>query len=198
MLARRHEGQQQAVIAIAWKAQQRLHRSWRRLDGQRGKRRTVVAVAVARQLAGFCWALATYNHHAQTSRDRATRTSTRSSETPTGGRSRRPRAPSAHQDGLIRPAGSLHPTRSRRDHRSRTATAAGRGHCGLVTGIQPVTKPQVFDTPRTHKHARWDPQNRAPAWQDNVQRLRSRKASTSQRTQHTTLDHRQPPPTTLG
>ena len=53
-LQRRQDGQQQAVVAIAWQAQQRLHRIWRRLDGQRGKRRTVVAVAVARQLAGFC------------------------------------------------------------------------------------------------------------------------------------------------
>jgi hypothetical protein len=31
---------------------------WQRLDTQRGKRRTIVAVAVARELAGFCWALA--------------------------------------------------------------------------------------------------------------------------------------------
>jgi transposase len=46
------------VIAIARKAQQRLHRVWRRLDGERGKRRTIVAVAVARELAGLCWALA--------------------------------------------------------------------------------------------------------------------------------------------
>ena len=68
-LQRRHEGQAQAVIAIAWKAQQRLHWIWRRLDSQRGKRRTVVAVAVARQLAGFCWAIATHNEHAQSSRE---------------------------------------------------------------------------------------------------------------------------------
>lgn len=56
-LERRQDGQEQAVIAIAWKAQQRLHHIWRRLDSQRGKRRTIVAVAVARQLAGFCWAI---------------------------------------------------------------------------------------------------------------------------------------------
>ena len=30
-----------------------------RLDQERGKRRTIVAVAVARELAGFCWAAAT-------------------------------------------------------------------------------------------------------------------------------------------
>jgi transposase len=65
-LERRQDGQEQAVIAIAWKAQQRLHRVWRRLDLQRGKRRTVVAVAVARQLAGFCWAITCHdNAHAQ-------------------------------------------------------------------------------------------------------------------------------------
>jgi transposase len=46
------------VIAISWQAQLRLHRLWRRLDLERGKRRTIVAVAVARELAGFCWALA--------------------------------------------------------------------------------------------------------------------------------------------
>jgi hypothetical protein len=39
------------VVAIAWKAQQRLHRTWRRLGAER---RTLVAVAVARELAGFC------------------------------------------------------------------------------------------------------------------------------------------------
>lgn len=59
VLERRQAGQAAHVIAVAWKAQQRLHRVWRRLDGERGKRRTVVAVAVARELAGFCWALAT-------------------------------------------------------------------------------------------------------------------------------------------
>jgi hypothetical protein len=53
MLERRQNGQDQAVIAIAWNAQH-LHRSWRRLELQRGKRRTIIAVAVARQLAGFC------------------------------------------------------------------------------------------------------------------------------------------------
>jgi transposase len=58
-LLRRQQGQPQHVCAISWKAQQRLHRTWRRLDRERGKRRTVVAVAVARELAGFCWAVAT-------------------------------------------------------------------------------------------------------------------------------------------
>jgi transposase len=58
-LRRRQEGQPQAVCAISWKAQQRLHRSWVRLDTERGKRRTLCAVAVARELAGFCWAVST-------------------------------------------------------------------------------------------------------------------------------------------
>jgi len=57
-LRRRQEGQPPHVIALSWKAQQRLHRTWRRLDTERGKRKTIVAVAVARELAGFCWAIA--------------------------------------------------------------------------------------------------------------------------------------------
>ena len=60
-LERRQESQPQAVIAIAWKAQQRLHQVWRRLDTNRGKRKTIVAVAAARQLAGFVWAIATHD-----------------------------------------------------------------------------------------------------------------------------------------
>jgi transposase len=58
-LARRQDGQPQHVTAISWQAQRRLHRTWQRLDAQRGKRRTLVAVAVARELAGFCWAVTT-------------------------------------------------------------------------------------------------------------------------------------------
>jgi transposase len=58
-LAARQAGQPAHAIALAWNAQQRLHRTWQRLDSQRGKRRTIVAVAVARELAGFCWAIAT-------------------------------------------------------------------------------------------------------------------------------------------
>jgi transposase len=58
-LKARQAGQSAHVLALSWKAQQRLHRSWQRLDTERGKRRTIVAVAVARELAGFCWAVAT-------------------------------------------------------------------------------------------------------------------------------------------
>ena len=46
------------MIAISWQAQRRLYNLWHRLADERGKRRTIVAVAVARELAGFCWALA--------------------------------------------------------------------------------------------------------------------------------------------
>ena len=57
-LRRRQHGQPAHIIEISWQAQRRLHNVWQRLDTQRGKRRTIVAVAVARELTGFCWALA--------------------------------------------------------------------------------------------------------------------------------------------
>jgi transposase len=53
----RQAGQPAQAIAIAWSAQQRLHRTWQRLE-QRAKRRTIIAVATARELAGFAWAIA--------------------------------------------------------------------------------------------------------------------------------------------
>jgi len=55
-LAERQDGQPQAAVAIAWKAQLRLHRTWTRLEA-RAKPRTLIAVAVARELAGFCRAI---------------------------------------------------------------------------------------------------------------------------------------------
>jgi transposase len=57
-LATRQDGQPAQAIAIAWSAQQRLHRTWQRLE-QRAKRRTIIAVAAARELTGFCWAITT-------------------------------------------------------------------------------------------------------------------------------------------
>jgi transposase len=63
-LQRRQADQPAPVLAISWQAQQRLHRLWRRLDSQRGKRKTIVAVAVARHLAGFCWAITTTDPNA--------------------------------------------------------------------------------------------------------------------------------------
>jgi transposase len=57
-LTRRRQGHPAAVRARADRSARRLHARWRALE-RRGKRRTVVAVAVARELAGHCWALAT-------------------------------------------------------------------------------------------------------------------------------------------
>jgi transposase len=55
-LTDRQNGQSAQAIAISWSAQQRLHRTWARLEA-RSKRRTIIAVAAARELAGFCWAI---------------------------------------------------------------------------------------------------------------------------------------------
>ena len=55
-LHERQDGQPAEAIAVAWSAQQRLHRTWQRLEA-RGKRRTIIAVAAARELTGFCWAI---------------------------------------------------------------------------------------------------------------------------------------------
>ena len=57
-LERRRAHQPAAVRARADRSARRLHRRWHALES-RGKRRTIVAVAVARELAGHCWALAT-------------------------------------------------------------------------------------------------------------------------------------------
>jgi transposase len=57
-LARRRQGQPAAVRSRADQSARRLHARWHALE-RRGKRRTLVAVAVARELAGHCWALAT-------------------------------------------------------------------------------------------------------------------------------------------
>ena len=55
-LTDRQENQPREAIAIAWSAQRRLHRTWTRLEA-RAKRRTIIAVAAARELAGFAWAI---------------------------------------------------------------------------------------------------------------------------------------------
>ena len=57
-LERRRQGQTAAVRSRADQSARRLHQRWHALE-DRGKRRTIVAVAVARELAGHCWALAT-------------------------------------------------------------------------------------------------------------------------------------------
>ena len=56
-LARRRKGCAPEALAIGWKAQERLSRKFRRLEG-RGKARQVAVVSVARELAGFVWAMA--------------------------------------------------------------------------------------------------------------------------------------------
>jgi hypothetical protein len=57
-LERRRAGQRPEVVARARAAERRLNRRWRHLHQRRGLRATVVAVAVARELAGWCWSLA--------------------------------------------------------------------------------------------------------------------------------------------
>jgi transposase len=56
-LARRQRGQSAAVTAIAWTAQARLHQRYVRLV-TKGKPKPTAAVAVARELLGFVWAIA--------------------------------------------------------------------------------------------------------------------------------------------
>ena len=56
-LLRRQDGQPPEVRARAELGNRRLHRRWVRFDA-RSKRPTVSAVAVARELAGWCWSLA--------------------------------------------------------------------------------------------------------------------------------------------
>lgn len=57
-LRRRQDGQSPAAIDVAWRAQLRLSGRWAHLDARRAKRRTTVAVAVARELACFIWEIA--------------------------------------------------------------------------------------------------------------------------------------------
>jgi transposase len=56
-LLRRQHGQPPEVRARAEQGNHRLHYRWARLDA-RSKRPTIAAVAVARELAGWCWSLA--------------------------------------------------------------------------------------------------------------------------------------------
>jgi transposase len=54
-IAARHEGLPPEVLARAWNAQVRLSRRFRTLAARKNVR-SVVAAAVARELAGFLWA----------------------------------------------------------------------------------------------------------------------------------------------
>lgn len=55
-LRQRQQGQSEPVKAMAWKAQERLHRRYRLLTA-RGKVPQQVVTAVARELLGFIWAI---------------------------------------------------------------------------------------------------------------------------------------------
>ncbi|WP_235792273.1 transposase [Virgibacillus salidurans] len=55
-LKKRQEGQSASVQAISWKAQNRLHKKYYRLLS-RGKESGKAITAVARELAGFIWAV---------------------------------------------------------------------------------------------------------------------------------------------
>lgn len=54
-LRRRQAGAGPGTLARSWKAQQRLHATWKKMNS-RGKPSGVAVTAVARELAGFVWA----------------------------------------------------------------------------------------------------------------------------------------------
>ena len=56
LIARRQANVPKAVLDIAWKAQVRLCARFRRLSARRMNRNKIV-VAIARELAGFVWAI---------------------------------------------------------------------------------------------------------------------------------------------
>jgi transposase len=58
-LAIRQRGQDPAVIDHAWRVQRRLHARWKLLREGRGKPAGVVTIAIARELIGACWEIAT-------------------------------------------------------------------------------------------------------------------------------------------
>jgi len=55
-MQKRQENQKKEVRLIAWKAQQRLHKRFKQLAVR--KKSVVAVTAVARELAGFVWAIA--------------------------------------------------------------------------------------------------------------------------------------------
>jgi transposase len=56
-IQKRRRGQQVSVVSIAERADQRLNRKFRRMVDRHNKKPQVAAVAVARELAGFVWAI---------------------------------------------------------------------------------------------------------------------------------------------
>lgn len=57
-IQRRRQGQHPHAVARALQCEMRLHQRWMRMSG-RGKPSPTIAVAVARELCGFVWAIAT-------------------------------------------------------------------------------------------------------------------------------------------
>lgn len=57
-LLRRQDGADAWVVELSWRCHKRLHGRWLRLRAQRNKHNGIVAIAVARELAHFCWELA--------------------------------------------------------------------------------------------------------------------------------------------
>ena len=53
----RQEGLPKAVTDAAWNAQTRLPQRYKHLTGQARKKAPVAAAALARELAGFVWAI---------------------------------------------------------------------------------------------------------------------------------------------
>jgi hypothetical protein len=62
-LKRRQRGHAPEIINISWKAQRQLNARWRQLKDTRRKPGAIVAVAIARELAGYCWEIATCTPH---------------------------------------------------------------------------------------------------------------------------------------
>jgi hypothetical protein len=62
-LERRQRGQAPEIINISWKEQRRLNARWRQLKDTRHKPGGIVAVAIARELAAYCWEIATLTLH---------------------------------------------------------------------------------------------------------------------------------------
>ena len=69
-IKKRQEGQPASVQAIAWKAQVRLCKKYRRLVSK-GKSGQVAVTAVARELLGFIWAAACEVEKQMTQRENA-------------------------------------------------------------------------------------------------------------------------------
>ena len=56
-IKKRRKGQPEAVVSIAERADQRLNRKFRKMVDRYNKKPVIAAVAVARELAGFIWAI---------------------------------------------------------------------------------------------------------------------------------------------